>query len=357
MITNQTNGSFATRIDDVLVRCCVACGSFDWSFIEAWHGYKLASCSECGLTFTVNPDYKPDRYIAAYEDTSGQIPVPEPYSYLYAAPEQRLKLEAQALWIPPSRLTPSEKLALKWLIAKAAKSAIVIDCGCGAGRFLRSCQRTGFQAVGVEVSGALVELLSRSGLRAIRGMAPDFPWDDSDPFAITLFEVLEHIPNPGNVVQDLKARFPKASILASVPSPFRVQLLLHGQRGASDFPPNHFLRWTPKALEIFFHKLGYSNVTVEVPPPVGSELMPGLGQIFSKRIRFRRPASLKYAANSSFTADTETRSLLLRKLESTGAVWMHRGYQQAINLIGTPIARSEARKGGSAASMLVIAEP
>ena len=70
----------------------------------------------------------------------------------------------------------------------------MIDIGCGTRRFLRALERTGFRAAGVEVSESLVHLSTSSGLEAVQGLAPDFPWNGVDPVAITFFEILEHIP-------------------------------------------------------------------------------------------------------------------------------------------------------------------
>jgi len=97
------------------IQHCVACGSSDWSVTEEWKAYMLATCLECGLTFTVNPDYTAERYVSAYESTSDELPVPHEHCYVYAAPEERLQLEAQALFSPPPRLTAAERLAIKWL--------------------------------------------------------------------------------------------------------------------------------------------------------------------------------------------------------------------------------------------------
>ena len=347
------DGSSSTMTEDTVIRHCVACGSERWQIAETWKRYQLAICSECELTFTINPDYHAGRYVIVYEGTSGDGPLPEEQRHIYTQPEQRLKLEALALWVPPSRLTPAEKVAFKWLRGRAPERAVVIDCGCGVGRFQRALQKTAWQAVGVEVSEPLVALLNRSGLKAIQGEAPDFLWADPEPFAITFFEVLEHLPNPAEVIERLKHRFPTATVIASVPSPRRASLLRSGQRGTADFPPHHFLRWTPKALEILFKKLDYTTVTVELPPPTGSELMPAVGQFLSRVAKGRRPVS---AGNSPFMKATTHRATLGR-CQATAVVWMHRGYQIAMDFIGAPKAWLAARQGGSAASMLVIAEP
>src|SRR5712691_2348427 len=279
-----------------MIQYCVSCDSQCHSLTEEWEGYQLSTCSECGITFTLNPDYNPERYISAYENPSQEAPGLEKYGYTYGAQGWHLKLGTLAFYSIPSRLTPAERLALKWLKSHAPVGASIIDCGCGVGRFLHALQKSRFQGVGLEVSTGVVKLLNLRGLKAIEGLVPDFQWDGPEPFAITFFEVLEHLPNPGSVIDRLKKRFPSTYILASVPSPSRPDLLLYGRRSIADYPPHHFLRWTPTALDVFFQRLGYSKVTVQFPAPIGSEVMPGLGQVFALLSRPQRTLASKESA-------------------------------------------------------------
>jgi SAM-dependent methyltransferase len=331
---------------------CVACGSSSWDIREEWQGYRIACCHKCGLGFTLNPDYRPERYSGIYTG-EGEYPLPQEHAYVYAAPGERLRLETLAFFVPPPRLTPAERLALSWLKRFAPPGAVVIDCGCGAGRFLRALKHSGFQAVGVEISPEVVDRLNQVGLMAVRGYAPDFEWRGETPFAITFFEVLEHLPQPVDMLIRLRKRFPGAVIIASVPSPRRSGLLFRGERGLSDYPPNHFLRWTPEALEHAFCRAGYTRVEVILPPPVGSEMFPGLGQlVYRLRQRLRRG----YTAHLTKEAKACDGSLIGR-FKATAALWALWLYQRAADVVGSPKAWVARRRGASAGSMLVIAEP
>jgi 2-polyprenyl-3-methyl-5-hydroxy-6-metoxy-1,4-benzoquinol methylase len=334
------------------IQHCVACGSQNCDREEEWNGYELKKCGECGLSFTANPDYNISRYVQSYERENDDSNVPLEFRKLYSIPERRLRLEAMAFRLPFPYLTPSERFALQWLTGNIARGSVVIDCGCGVGRFLRAMKREEFLGVGVEASEVLISLLRQNALEAVQGLAPDFPYHGEAPSAITFFEVLEHIPNPLNVILSLKDRFPNAVVLASVPSPLRPDIVLYGQRGAGDFPPHHFLRWTPKALEAFFCKAGYSNVFVNLLPPKGSEVMPGFGQVFGKHAANNTTPS----ADSTITS-IQKQPTFSKRLKATTVVWVHKGYQMTMNLVGSPKAWQAHRKGVTSAGMLVIAKP
>jgi SAM-dependent methyltransferase len=340
-------------MDDV--RRCVACGSERWNAAETWGVYQLATCRACGVTFTTNPDYRRTRYIAAYDGDPADLPVPQHHVHVYSGPELRLKYEALAFpqLLPPPRLTPAERHALEWLGRHAPKHARIIDCGCGTGRFLDTLSRAGFEAVGVELSATLVGLLQRRGLRAVVGAAPEFPWDGLDPFAIVFFEVLEHLPDPGTVIAPLMARFPAAHVLASVPSALRASRGRGGTHTPSDYPPNHFIRWTELGLERFFTRMGYTNVSLFSPPPVGSEMLPGMAQLLlggrGTRRWGTRPGHEAVAGTVRVTSGT--------RVAATGALWLLRALQAATDIVGRPLAARAQRSGASAGSFLVVATP
>jgi SAM-dependent methyltransferase len=335
-------------MEERMIAQCIACGSSDWSAGGASNGYTLAICSRCGLTFTLNPDYSPQRYAAAYEASSALDGLTAERGLIYNSSTERLRLETLAYFPPAPWLTRAQKLALRILKAAPPRS-VVLDCGCGSGGFLWALHKAGLHGVGVEVSPLLVELLQRKNLRSIYGAAPDFPWEGGEPHAITFFEVLEHFPDPSPIIGTLKKRFPHARIIASVPSPFRAALFLHGLRTDSDFPPHHFTRWTPKALELFFHREGYRRVRVYIPSPMGSELFPGVGKIWGAISR-RDGITIQGEARNG------ARTGAAKRIAATATLWLQRGYQAAMDIVGAPKAYLSRLRGASAGSMLVVAE-
>lgn len=327
---------------------CVACGSDALAHEREWHGYEIVACGECGLSMTANPDYSRERYVAAYAGASDRASLPA--EHIYTASERRLALELSARIVPPPQLTPAERHALAWIERHAPAGGRVVDCGCGAGRFLRALQRKRIAARGFELSADMVAKLQLAGLDAAQGAAPDFAWAGPAPFAITFFEVLEHLPQPAAFLAPLRERFPDAHILASVPSPRRVAVL-KGARQPVDYPPNHFLRWTPEALEAFFDGLGFGSVRVEIPPPPGSDVMPGASAALRRFARGRAAGGRGTGTGAAAPARTPSARA------ATVAVVGARAYQGVSNLVGLPAARRWAGRGASASSMLVIASP
>ncbi len=330
---------------------CVACGSQETEPVETWQGYRLRRCRVCGLTFTENPRYRVNDYQALYRGEEEAAPLPEAWQFVYQAPVRALANEALAWWVPTPWLSAAERAALAWLRKHAPPGSRLLDIGCGAGRFLRAARKAGFDAVGMEVDPSLVALLRRAGLPAFVGALPDaWTWQGPPPWAVTLFEVLEHFPDPAPPIAALRERFPQAVVLASVPSPFRPERVLWNERYPYDYPPNHYLRWTPEALRRFFRRMGYPRVEVLLPPPLGSE---------HTRIQLalmRWFARLQSGPLPSAERLPQHPGVGLRAWATVSAL-ATKGMEVALNFVLAPWAWWAARQGASALSMLTIAYP
>lgn len=84
----------------------------------------------------------------------------------------------------------------------------LLDFGCGFGNFVRMCQQFGFDVTGIDraaprIEGAMVEVYpSLNDVRA------------TEPFhAISLFEVLEHLDDPSNILEELAAQLMPGGLL------------------------------------------------------------------------------------------------------------------------------------------------
>ena len=68
-----------------------------------------------------------------------------------------------------------------------------------------------------------------------------------EPSVITMFEVLEHLPDPAEFLAEIRQRFSTSTFILSVPSPRR-WTKAGNHRDAADYPPNHLTRWNSAEL-------------------------------------------------------------------------------------------------------------
>jgi len=77
----------------------------------------------------------------------------------------------------------------------------ILDIGTGDGHFLSLCQDAGFKVDATEISSHGLELCRERGFNPRLGALTDLNWDGRRFDVITLWHVLEHLPNPGKALK------------------------------------------------------------------------------------------------------------------------------------------------------------
>jgi len=337
---------------------CPACGENAQVPVESVRGFDILRCGHCELEYTANPCVDLRSYSETYNGEPGFLDDPA----IYAAPAARLSLERDAFIRPAPYLTSAERWVLRRITSALPKGSTVVDVGCGTGRILTALKRRGYRAFGVDPVDDVVAVLRDQGYDVRVGRMPGLEWEAPPPDVVTMFEVLEHLPDPAPVLEEIRNLFPNARVGVTVPSPTRAAL--RNGRAAADYPPNHFLRWTPAALERAFARAGFGAVTVVVPHPSGTELAPGAADLVPLpvlRWLARRGTSRGGADDNSRPVRSVRGELTApsmgRRIMATAVVVSHRVWRTIASLTGTPGALRAARQGWSSASLAAWAEP
>ena len=239
---------------------CPVCSNQTYSRVESFGRFAVVRCSACTLEFADPIEYSRQEYDLAYrEPETSEFVVPS----LKWLAEASLNLD-EARWM----LFSAQLEVLRWLKLNKPKASI-LDIGCGPGWFLARARQLGFDAAGVEVGSAPVKLLQEKGFHAICGSLESIP-SDCKPDVVTLFEVLEHLPQPAAFITQLKKRFPRSTFMLSVPSPKR-WTKAGNHRDPADYPPNHLTRWNQQSLHWILKDAGYSRVDVNYSPAIALE--------------------------------------------------------------------------------------
>jgi 2-polyprenyl-3-methyl-5-hydroxy-6-metoxy-1,4-benzoquinol methylase len=130
----------------------------------------------------------------------------------------------------------------------------LLDVGCGTGSFLESCKSNGWQITGVETD-ATVRTLAQEKLRVqihlnLNEVPNDEPFD-----IITLWHVLEHIPNLNDAVERLSMLLaPNGTLLIAVPNSNSYDANYFRECWAAYDVPRHLYHFTPPTIEKLFRK-------------------------------------------------------------------------------------------------------
>lgn len=218
---------------------CPACGERppDEGFtpVERYHDpvggedYELKRCPRCGVVFT-----EPRCPAAA-----------DWYARAYA----RGLIERAPLGLDSWRV--------RTFRAHGLKGGELLDAGCGDGHFLEAARKMGFKARGFDFDAAAI---AKARARGLEARVSDFDAAFADPAlkgrfdVVTLFDVLEHVPEPARFLCAAKALVrPGGHLVLTMPDERRPH---PGTRERLDYPPNHYTRWTPQALRAVLERQG-----------------------------------------------------------------------------------------------------
>jgi SAM-dependent methyltransferase len=80
----------------------------------------------------------------------------------------------------------------------------LLDVGCSSGAFLHAAAKLGFRAEGVEPAPKAAATAQAAGLKVYQGLLQEAGYADGQFDAITLFEVIEHLQHPQDLLKECR---------------------------------------------------------------------------------------------------------------------------------------------------------
>jgi 2-polyprenyl-3-methyl-5-hydroxy-6-metoxy-1,4-benzoquinol methylase len=203
----------------------------------------VVRCRKCSLVY-LNPRFRQDLILESYADAVDPTFVKQ-----------------NDLRIRTFRRSVDRLLARKAF----AGNARVLDVGCAGGAFPKAAQDAGLQVTGVEPSRWLAEFGRTSyGVDVRTGFLADQAFEAESFDVVTLWDVIEHLPDPRNVLREIR-RVLKAdgTLIINFPDDASVARRLLG-RNWPMFLSVHLIYFTPRTLAEFISREGFE--TIEVRP-------------------------------------------------------------------------------------------
>jgi len=176
-------------------RSCRICRS-SAAFAGAKNDFRLFRCSGCGFLFV---DPLPQDVLAIYNDDyfSGAA---EGHGYTDYDRDKE-----------PMRPVFEEYLRRMEKLGGAGR---ILDVGAATGYFLDIARKRGWDTAGVEPSNFAADLGRKKGLDVRTGVLEDSDFAPASFDVISLWDVLEHLPDPEKTVRDLKRLLKPGGIFA-----------------------------------------------------------------------------------------------------------------------------------------------
>ena len=171
------------------------------------------------------------------------------------------------------------RAGLDLIEAHGLASGSLLDVGCATGSFLSLAQARGWRCSGVEVSAfAAARARERTGCEVFCGKLEDAPFDPGAFDAITMWDLLEHLPDPLQGLE-IARRLLKPSGLLLVNTPNENSLLrrvarflYRGSGGSITAPVNrlyhryHLYYFAAATLGVLFRRAGFDLVAMNTKP-------------------------------------------------------------------------------------------
>ncbi len=225
------------------VKKCVICGETSGKPVWREQDVSVVRCGGCGLVYT------------DLEETIAETFWKEP------RPE---KLDREDFYWDTARAGVYEEvLSLLAPSPADARGRRVLDVGCGKGYFLHRAAARGFEPWGRELSPHAVRFArDRLGLPNVtQGRIEDAGYPKGFFHAITLWDVIEHLPDPGPVLgaaADLLA--PEGILFVQTPNITFHLPYAHAKRALAFMP--RFKRSRKHLLEARHHLVQFSRATL-----------------------------------------------------------------------------------------------
>ena len=192
------------------MRCCL-CGEPAQRIVLCKNGVDLVSCEKDGMVFLklCPPETElREVYEEGYFGQGGETGA----NYIRDFPQMKYNAVLRLQEI--SKLRP-------------LSGARLLDIGCAAGAFVEAAQELACNAYGIDISRFATEYGKKRGLKVFQGETPQVIAGEQNWDIVTLWHVLEHVPDPKGLLARLRSVMGSGSLLvielpdvASLPARF-----------------------------------------------------------------------------------------------------------------------------------------
>lgn len=225
---------------------CNVCGAEVTSILIRKGEYDVYQCPACRLAFTYpQPAAIDEQYDSSYFDLYRKR-----REFRLKRAETRLK--AIELMREPGRL---------------------LDIGCSLGYFVEAANARGWRAAGIEISPYASEEARQLDLDVRTGVLEDAHYQDASFECVTMWDVLEHVPDPTQHMLEIHRILSRGGIVViGTPNLDHVQFRRKREKWRHLKPAEHIFYFQQSSITRLLEKTGF---TIVQPPVLGGRSFPG----------------------------------------------------------------------------------
>ncbi len=146
---------------------------------------------------------------------------------------------------------------------KFRKTNKMLDVGCGPGLFLIEAKKRGWEVYGTEFTDNQLAYLNDKGIKTLKGKLTNDSFEDGLFDVIISSEVIEHINNPVEEMQQFYRLLRKGGLVYITTPNFNAieRFLLKGDYAIIEYP-EHLSYYTPKTIDLLLTQTGFKKLKV-----------------------------------------------------------------------------------------------
>lgn len=223
---------------------CPVCEHVGSAPVIVKNGYAHVRCLNCQAIF-VQPMPSAEELNAHYQNPA----------YFQGETEQGYRNYADM----HRALRPHFLRRLKRIERELGRLGRLLDYGCADGYFLQLARAEGWDIAGLELAAHMREQACHALGAPIAASLDDLREDTFD--AITLWEVIEHLPQPIATLERLRAHLrPKGILMLSTPNAGHWQVPREPDQWRGFRPPSHLVLFDAHALNFALSRAGFVQI-------------------------------------------------------------------------------------------------
>ena len=270
--------------------------------------FSVVECNSCGL-MRLDPFPTPDELRSFY-----------PESYWWEHDDSLVNRLAERY----RRVVMGDHV--RFARAAVESGGALLDIGCGGGSFLAAMQDQGVRCFGSDFSAkAAAQCARHAGAQAVCAQLPWLPFQPQSFQTVTMFHVLEHLPNPVAAVEAIAELLPPGGrFIVQTPNASCWQLLLLGERWSGLDVPRHLINFRAEDLEELLEGCGFEVLRRKYfslrdnPAGLATSLCPDLEPV-ARRMRGVRESAGAQAFKSALFFALTIAAIPFTLLEAAGA--------------------------------------
>jgi len=154
------------------------------------------------------------------------------------------------------------KQKIKLISSLNTENKTILDIGCGTGDFLEACKNNDWKITGAEPNEGARNLTIKKTEIGIHTNIEEILENNSNKFdVITMWHVLEHVPNLQEYISSLKNLLrPNGVLIIAVPNYKSYDAVYYGKFWAAYDVPRHLWHFSQKSINLLFKDFGLELV-------------------------------------------------------------------------------------------------